>query len=264
MRHINFQRYNIYKSELCVWYLDDGTIGGAAEDVKHDLEVIVCEGAALGLHLNEWKSEVIGGDPAARDSILPGAQVTDPASAFLLGALIGDMSSTSDAISGKTQLLRTMGDRLQHVSAHDALLLLRYSFAIPKLLYLLRSSPSFLSPNLKDYDDVLRSIVGTIANTHLDDNAWKQASLPVKAGGLGIRSAVQLAPSAFLSSAAASSDLVRHILPPRFLGHRNCFTSILPSHHGPLIRTILHLWLLLPAARRFGTPPKYLRRPMSC
>ena len=202
------------KSELCVWYLDDGTIGGAAEDVKHDLEVIVCEGAALGLHLNEWKSEVIGGDPAARDSILPGAQVTDPASAFLLG--IGDMSSTSDAISGKTQLLRTMGDRLQHVSAHDALLLLRYSFAIPKLLYLLRSSPSFLSPNLKDYDDVLRSIVGTIANTHLDDNAWKQASLPVKAGGLGIRSAVQLAPSAFLSSAAASSDLVRHILPPRF------------------------------------------------
>ena len=38
----------------------------------------------------------------------------------------------------------------------------------------------------------------------------------MKAGGLGIRSAVQLAPSAFLSSAAASSDLVHLILPPRF------------------------------------------------
>ena len=38
----------------------------------------------------------------------------------------------------------------------------------------------------------------------------------MKAGGLGIRSAVQLAPSAFLSSAAASSDLVHFILPPRF------------------------------------------------
>ena len=109
-----------------------------------------------------------------------------------------------------------MGERLQYVSAHDALLLLRNSFAIPKLLYLLRSSPSFLSPKVKDYDDVLRSIVGSVANTRLGDNAWSQASLPVKAGGLGIRSAVQLAPSAFLSSAAASSDLVHLILPPRF------------------------------------------------
>ncbi len=118
------------KSELCVWYLDDGTIGGAAEDVKHDLEVVVREGAALGLHLNERKSEVISDDPYARDSILPsilGAQVIDPASASLLGSVICDTSSTSDAISGKTQLLCTMGERLQHVSAHDALL---YSFAI--------------------------------------------------------------------------------------------------------------------------------------
>ncbi len=56
----------------------------------------------------------------------------------------------------------------------------------------------------------------TIANTRLDDNAWNQASLPVKAGGLGIRSVVQLAPLAFNCSAAASSDLVHHILPPRF------------------------------------------------
>ena len=114
------------KSELSAWYLDDSTIGGPAADVKHELEVIVCEGAALGLHLNERKSEVIGDDLAARDSILPSipeAQTIDPESAFLLGSPIGDTRSTSDAISGKTQLLRTMGDRLQHVSAHDALLL---------------------------------------------------------------------------------------------------------------------------------------------
>ena len=58
--------------------------------------------------------------------------------------------------------------------------------------------------------------MGTIVNTPLDDNAWNQASLPVKVGRLGIRSAVQLAPSAVLSSAAASADLVRHILPPCF------------------------------------------------
>ena len=190
------------KSELGVWYLDDGTIEGVTEDVKHDLEVVVREGAALGLLLNERKSEVICKDTAARDSILssiPGAQVIDPASASLLGSPIGDTDSTSDAIFRKTQLLRTMGEKLQYVSAHDALLLLRNSLAIPKLLYLLRSSHCHLSPNLKDYDDVLRSIVGSVANTCLDDNAWSQASLPVKAGGLGIHSANFLG-SCFLGS----------------------------------------------------------------
>ena len=60
---------------------------------------------AQRLHLNERKSEVIGDDLAARDSILlsiPEAQTTDPESAFLLGSPIGDTRSTSDAISGKT------------------------------------------------------------------------------------------------------------------------------------------------------------------
>ena len=46
-----------------------------------------------------------------------------------------------------------------------------------------------------------------------DDNLWLQASLPVRYGGLGIRCAVQLAPSAFLSSVEGASDLVHQILP---------------------------------------------------
>jgi hypothetical protein len=42
-----------------------------------------------------------------------------------------------------------------------------------------------------------------------------QLSLPVRWGGLGIRSAAFLAPSAFLSSASASDPLVQRLLPPR-------------------------------------------------
>ena len=110
-----------------------------------------------------------------------------------------------------------MGDRLQQVRAHDAILLLRHSFAIPKLLYTLRTSPCFLSPSLVAYDDELRSILSSICNIHFDDSndpSWIQASLPVKSGGLGLRIAVQLAPSAFLASAAACPVLVHRILPP--------------------------------------------------
>ena len=114
-----------------------------------------------------------------------------------------------------------MGDRLQYLESHDALLL-RHSLDIPKLLYILRTAPSFLSPSLSLYDDKLRSIVSFIANNHFtpQDPAWIQATLTVKFSGLGIRSAVQLAPSAFVTSAAAagSFDLAHSLLPTDLQG----------------------------------------------
>ena len=65
---------------------------------------------------------------------------------------------------------------------------------------------------------LLQSISSDILNIHfLDgDSSWIQATLPVRTGGLGIRRAVQLAPSAFLASAAACSDLVYQIVPFSF------------------------------------------------
>ena len=64
------------------------------------------------------------------------------------------------------------------------------------------------------FDDLPRDILSSITNIHFDGNdlAWTQASLTVKYGHLGIRSAVQLA-LVFLASTAGSSDLVHQILP---------------------------------------------------
>ena len=83
-------------------------------------------------------------------------------------------------------------------------------------MYLLRTSPCFLSPILHLYDNELRNMLSSIPNTFLDDRAWLQASLPVKSGGLGIRSAVHLAPSAYLASFAGCRELTFTILPPHF------------------------------------------------
>lgn len=109
----------------------------------------------------------------------------------------------------KTALLRRMGERLQLLSSDDAILLLKHHFTLPKLLYNHRTSPCFLSLELLIYDNLLKTIVSGITNIHYeeDDPAWTQATLPMKLGGLGIWSAVQLAPSAFLASAAGSSEL---------------------------------------------------------
>ena len=84
--------------------------------------------------------------------------------------------------------------------------------------------PNFCTPyallhafasELQVFDSLLRSLLSSILNINLTDSAWSQASLPVRCGGLGVRSATLLAPSAFLASAVGSADLVHDILPPR-------------------------------------------------
>ena len=54
-----------------------------------------------------------------------------------------------------------------------------------------------------------------VTNTPLlqDHKVWAQATLPVRVGGLGMRSASVLVPSAYLSSSAATADFVHTILP---------------------------------------------------
>ena len=108
---------------------------------------------------------------------------------------LGDVECISNTIREKTASLRIKWDRLSFLHAQDALPLLCHSFAIPKLLYTLRTAPCFLSHELRSYDDLLRSITSRIANVPFSesDPVWTQASFPVKQGGLGIWSAVQLA-----------------------------------------------------------------------
>ena len=141
--------------------------------------------------------------------------MTDRDHATLLGSPIGTASGIQDTILKRTKSLQTLGSRLQLLSAHDAFCLL--CNAIPKVLYILRTSPCFLVPALHDFDSLLRSLLGAILNVNLSDSAWTQASLPVRAGGLGVRSTTQLAPSAYLALAAGCTHLIQQILPQRLL-----------------------------------------------
>ena len=104
-----------------------------------------------------------------------------------------------------------MVERLSLVSAQDALTLLRSSFSAPKVLHLLRCSPSRSHPSLQRFDSLLRMAVQRITND-LSDTQWLQASLPVKDGGLGVRRVSSLAIPAFLASAASTFNLQDDIL----------------------------------------------------
>ena len=176
------------------------------------------EAALLGLHLNHHKTELICGDLAGGQllQVAPDLCKVDPKDAVLLGSPIGQSASIDAAITSRVEALKFMGHRLTNFWKHDALILLRHSFAIPRILYILRTTPCFSSPCLESFDRELRSTVGAVLNISLEeDSAWSQATLPVGSGGIGVRRAVQLAPSAFLASAAGCDDLINRILSHR-------------------------------------------------
>lgn len=207
------------KSELQVLYIDDITLGGFISDIVHDFRKVSDFAKELGLEINHSKSEIICKDHTTLGSVLvqiPGLSVTDPDHATLLGSPIGNVDGVNAVVEKKIVYLKSLGGLLVNLQAHDAFCLLRNALSIPKLMYVLRSSPCFLSTQLAAFDDLQKSLLSQITNTNLDEAAWAQASLPVRLGGLGIRRAEQLAPSTFLASATACSDLINQILPVGF------------------------------------------------
>ena len=204
-------------SQFKVFYLDDGTIGGKLEDISADLKRIEDQGRELGLYLNVNKSELISNDQSAVASMLssfPGLQSVPSEHATLLGSPLGT-NAMATVLDSQIQQLKLTGERLHHLQSHDALTILRHSFALPTLLHVLRTSPAFSSPLLPAWDNLLLSIFSSITNIdiHPGDPAWLQATLPVGSGGLGIQSACHLAPSAFLASADGASSLMLELLP---------------------------------------------------
>jgi hypothetical protein len=159
------------KSGMKFFYLEDGTIGGPESLVMDDLKCIEYSASQLGLLLNHSKTEII----CSKDSGLlihyyaPDMHKVEPKDAVLLDTPLGDLSGIDNALQDKVRKLRILGDHLAHLRTQDALFLIRNAFSIPKILYLLRTSPCFSSAILGDFDQELRSILSTTLNPSLDD-----------------------------------------------------------------------------------------------
>ena len=95
-------------------------------EIGHDLEVIESL-AEIGLCLNTQKSEIICNNLDMWEAIimmLPCARFVNSSSSSLLGSPLGDVDCISGALREKLSSLEVMGERLQHISANDGILLL--------------------------------------------------------------------------------------------------------------------------------------------
>lgn len=199
-------------AKLKIGYLDDITLGGSTGSVNGDVASILSAGSKLGLQLNKAKCEVISRSAIPTGLLLSQFSHLSPVEATLLGAPLIDGVALDEALLDSRAKFVDVADRLSRVSAHDALVLLKSCGSTPRILHLLRSSPCSRHPTLSLIDEVLRRAISRITNTRISDVQWAQVVLPVKSGGLGIRSASHLAPSAYLAAFSASSQLQAQIL----------------------------------------------------
>ena len=201
--------------DLCVWYLDDGTIVGCVEDVHKVFELIQCEGPALGLHLNVKKNEIWWPSRRSPDPFPADVDRIDDAGVKLLGAPIGTKAFTTDFVQKKLDALNSVYKLLREVNnAQVEFALFRGCLAYNKINHLLRTCPpDLLQDALVKFDDQFQSVVAEILRVPcLSDDQWDQASLPVKLSGLGVNQTKVIASSAYIGSCALTKDLVAALL----------------------------------------------------
>ena len=126
---------------------------------------------------------------------------------MLLGAPHSDAAITLP----KIESLKRLTSRLRCLHAHDAIYLLRNCLSIPRLLYLLRSSPSWKArKDLEEFDEIVRLSLQSISNVKME---YLRGHRQHFQHGLGIRRSVDLALPAFLASSHVSHGLVSSLLP---------------------------------------------------
>jgi hypothetical protein len=201
--------------DLCVWYLDDGTIIGSVDDVHKVFELIRRDGPTLGLHLNVKKNEIWWPNRANPDPFPADVDRVDNAGVKLLGAPIGTKAFTTDFVQKKLDALDAVCKTLREVNdAQVEFALFRGCLSYNKINHLLRTCPpDLLQEALVKFDDHFQNMVAEILRVScLSEDQWDLASLPVKLCGLGVNQTKVIAGSAYVGSCMLTKDLVAALL----------------------------------------------------
>lgn len=184
--------------------------------MANEVDQLRSDAARIGLSLNEGKCELISANILTSvPKQLSGFRRVLVQEATMLGAPLGDGPAMEEVWGKHKDNLDRAASRLCSLNSHDALVILKNSLSLPKLLFHLRCTFSGDHPILSLLDAKTREMLCQILNVDISDGQWDQASLPVKWGGLGIRRTVQVAPSAYLASVSGVTNLVQAILPCR-------------------------------------------------
>jgi hypothetical protein len=201
---------------LNAWFLDDGILSGAREDLIKALDILVTDGPPRGLHLKPSKSNIWCGDSnVSEDPLQRLIPKSDPSGLIVLGAPVGDITFPRQTVLTRIAKIEAVHRLLPSLNnAQAEFCLLRSCFSLPKFSYCLRTcNPAYLQQTFRGFDHLQRRTLGQLMGQSLTDKAWIQATLPIGMGGIGLRSAEVHSAAAYLASMSQVSSIVSRLLP---------------------------------------------------
>ena len=147
-------------------------MGGSVASVASDINIIIDDGSAKGMHLHVAKCEVISNDVSS--TIVPLDQCINvkPDVATLLGAPFLNGKALDKALEKRCDEFKCASERLQLITLHDALILLKSSRSSPHLMHILRSSHCDGRITITSISDVLRDCLIHITNDIINELQW--------------------------------------------------------------------------------------------
>ena len=208
------------QTPLNMWYLDDGSLAGPANQVTETVADLIPKLADVGLTINSLKCELATLSQSVDSSTLNDLQTTlsnlktlTKANFTLLNSPIYP-EAIPISINKAENIINNICNRIEGLDSHTALFFLTNFTAAPRLNYLLRSAPMYFDDSaLERIDEKIRTTAVSVTNVDMVDDAWRQASLPIRHGGIGLRRVSSLAKPCYLSSLTRSKTLVQAILP---------------------------------------------------
>jgi len=158
-------------SSVKIGFMDDVTLSDL-QTVEQETVTIMESYTETGLRLNTTKCEIVMEDFTKIDGVDTFKDFirVNKEEMILLGAPVVKGIAQDTAIKNKIDDLTRTTERLQLLHSHDALVILKNSLAIPKLLYLLRMSDCGDNPLLRKLDETLRSALTAVLNVDLTED----------------------------------------------------------------------------------------------
>ena len=214
---VNKVRTCVPNLSLNNWYMDDGSLFGKVEEVLKAWAIIRDEGPNLGLFVNLSKCELISSlqADACFENFEPELIRIWNGDMAILGSAIGSKQHCENWISqkldSKMPLLINKLENLGH--SQSSFLLLLYCASFCKMVWYIRTIPSFLiSQSCEHFDALIMNCFENLLGSGLSKQSYMQASLGTKNGGVGLRSSKSHSAAAYISSFFKSKPLVQTFL----------------------------------------------------
>jgi hypothetical protein len=190
------------------WYMDDGGIVGPKDLLLKVWHILKSEGPALGLVLNPAKCEWSWLNPNCSDPCpIDQVELVPTSKIQMLGVPLGGEDFVSEYVARELLPLTTRVTKqlAEFDDTQAAMYLLRLSYGIIRANHFMRTTPlAQWRKHAITFDEIIRNTTEFILKQPLPPDAYDQACVSTRFGGLGIRKIVDHGPMAFNASWASS------------------------------------------------------------